>query len=151
MAFPTDETQVMLAFALREIQATASSLKKRSIALKATTSSGPTNATSILEYHRELKAKMDRMNFLASTPGMAQYAKDQFDDQLFDVVAEFNAMTLAFQDTLDWIRTNLPVSAGGFVEEKMIEADDSVTAKTFTVGQTAGLRSQLDDLIATIN
>ena len=151
MAFPTDTTQVMLAFALREIQATAGSLKNRAISLRDNTASSGSTATAVLEYHSNLKSKSDRLSTLAATPGLVQYAKDQFDDQTFDVTAEFLAMMTEMQNVLDWIRANLPVSADGFVEEKKIEADDSVTPKTFLVGQTAGLRSQLNDLIDTIN
>lgn len=151
MAFPTESTKRALAFVLNDAQSTAQNLKSHSEIVRVKSVAGTLTASQILDYQMSIKEKLGRFTELQGVTGIGQFAKDQFDDQAFDVVVEFQAMLDAIQTILDWIRTNIPVSANGFVESRKIETDDTITKKTFTSGQTAGFRTELDLLIATID
>ena len=86
---------------------------------------------------------------VAAVPGIAAYAQAQEGDGAYDVAAEFTAMTDAIDDVGAWILANVPTS-GGYVQMEQWSAS-GVSVRQFTTAQTAGLRTQLDALIATID
>ena len=93
----------------------------------------------------------NQFNALKVTPGLAAYAKDQENDQAYDVVAEFTTMQTALQAVLSWMETNVPVTnrnvpaVTDWGNESTIQIAD-----TFTPAQTNGLQTVLSALIATI-
>lgn len=94
----------------------------------------------------------NQFNALKVAPGLAQYAKDQENDQAYDVVAEFNAMQTALQSVLTWMETNVPITnrsvapVADWANEQTIQI-----ANIFTASQTSGLRTEMAALIATID
>ncbi len=151
MSFPSQAGNIMLAFALHDAQTMAGSTKTLAASIKTRSSTGNITAAEIIAFHGNLKRNLDRLNEIKDIPGLPQYAKDQFDDQAFDIVVEFAAMITEIDATLEWVRANLPTSVAGFVESILLETDATQTDKVFTAGQTATLRTQLDLLVATIN
>ncbi len=151
MAFPTETTNRSLAFVLTEAQSVALAAKLQAQQLSARSVTGNMTASNILVYQERLKEQLDRLDVLKATPGIGQFAKDQFNDILFDIAAEFNEMQARMQGVLTWIRVNLPVSANGFVEERVIEPDDTITHKTFSSAQALTFRTELNALVASIN
>lgn len=132
--------------------------QSQAIALKNYASSAATNfaattqsANAIIQTlnrHVEAIAEFDT---LAAIPGLAQYARDQADDQAYDVVAEYNAMRAAAVSVRDWIINNFPVSGNGYIEKDTIDANGNVSVRQFTPAQTAGLVTELNALVATID
>ena len=151
MTFPSSSGRPALADILQEIQQIAQNIKARAQSTRDRSAAKSILALEILELQAGLKKRLDRLNALKTAPGLVAYAKEQLDDLGFDIAAEFTAMLAEVQLTLDQIRADLPVSADGFVEVRKIEADDTTTNKSFTKGQTAGLRARLNALIATID
>lgn len=93
----------------------------------------------------------------AAVAGLPSYvqAQKQGASGSANPVAEFTAMRAQVVATLDWLRSNVPQGAFGGSNYKLAFAfpADNVTpsaALTFTAGQTAGYRTVLDALIATI-
>ena len=150
MAFPTRLQKRVLALVLDEAQAIAQNLKSDAERLKTKSSAGTLNGPETANFQVDAKAKFARLAVLKATPGIGQFAKDQFDDQTLDIATEFQGMLDAIQDILNWIRTNIPVSTGGFIEERKIETDDTSTLKVYTAASTSGFRTELDLLIAAI-
>ncbi len=151
MAFPTETTKRSLAFVLTEAQSVALAVKRQAQQISERSTTGNMTAGDILTYQERLKEQAERLDVLKVTPGIGQFAKDQFNDILFDIVVEFDAMLEQMQGVLTWIRANLPVSANGFVEERVIELDDTVTHKTFSSAQALTFRTELNALVASIN
>lgn len=151
MAFPSSSGRPALADILSEIQNLSRNIKRRSQSVVEQSNAGDISAGMIIDLQTGLKSRLDRLNVLKTASGLATYAQEQFNDELFNIAAEFTAMLDAMQVALDQIKADLPVSAGGFVEELKIEADDTITRKTFTKPQTAGLRASLSALITTID
>lgn len=87
----------------------------------------------------------------AATPGIVQYAKDQVNDQAYDVVAEFNAMMTAMQNTLASLIAMFPKDGGGFLLYQKLNANGSFTNRTFTAAQLAPVVTLIDAVIATIS
>ncbi len=151
MTFPSSSGRPALADILQEIQQIAHNIKVRAQSTRDRSAAQNILALEILELQAGFKKRLDRLNALKTAPGLAAYAQGQFDDLGFDIAVEFTAMLTEVQLVLDQIRADLPVSADGFAEVRKIEADDTMTNKSFTKGQTAGLRARLDALIATID
>ena len=91
------------------------------------------------------------MTVWAATPGLSQYAKDQYNDPAYDVVAEFNAMKTALANAQSTLTTMFPKDGSGFVLYQTIQANGSLLNRTFTAAQLAGAVAQVDAVIASID
>lgn len=149
MAFPA--SQLLLAEGLRSAQRTALQIKAYAVKTNALMSAGPVSANVVLTVMSNMKDAIIEWNAIRQLPGIGQYAKDQFNDQALDVVAEFTTMREAAIDVRDWVINTFPVSdPGGFLERVMLESDGSITTRTFSVLLTEPLRTKLDALILTV-
>ena len=145
MAFPSSNN-FSVSRTLEAIQNLASGIRNQSLGMMSGSKSGEQLLT-YLEGLREAKALFDQWK---TAPGLAQYAKDQFDDQAFDIVAEFNTMLAALQDVLDDIVTTFPAS-GGYIQREQLDAQGNITDRSFTSGQLTAMRVKIQAFIDTID
>ena len=110
---------------------------------------GNVSANAVIQIMTNLKSSMEVWDSASGLSGMAQFARDQEDDQAYDVVAEFLIMRNAAAACADWVRDNFP-EAGGFIQKDTIETDWSITVRQFTPAQTVGLQTALATLDAAI-
>ena len=147
MAFRTDG----LSKAYHRGQNSAIRAKNYSSQASAQLAGGTVSANAVIQVMTQMKSFIEEFDSVSSVPGIAQYARDQEDDQSYDVVAEFVAMRVAAVSARDWVINNFPVSnPGGFIEKDTLEADGAITVRTFSSVQTAGLQTALDTLVAAI-
>lgn len=146
MAFRTDG----LAKAYSRGQTQAIQCKTVAQSASAALAADNQSANAIIQLLSQMKSFIETFDAVAATPGLAAYAQEQENDPAYDVVAEFNAMRAAAVAVRDWIITNFPTSAGGFIEKDTLNADGSITVRQFTPAQTVGLVAALDALVATI-
>ena len=99
----------------------------------------------ILQYCIQVKATNTAT---AAISGIAAYATQQ-EGGAYDVATAWANMNSAIDAVINWIVTNIPQS-GGFVVLEQWTAN-GVTVQSFTPAQTAGLRTVLNSLIATID
>ncbi len=111
---------------------------------------GPVSANAVIQIMSNVKSSIEVFDVVSALPGMASYARDQEDDQSYNVVSEFNTMRSEAVATRDWVITNFPKSAGNFIEKDTLETDGAITVRQFTPAQTTGLQIALADLIAAI-
>ena len=111
---------------------------------------GNISANAVIQIMSNLKSTIEVWDSVSSLSGIAAYARDQEDDQTYNVVAEFLAMRNGAVAVRDWVITNFPKSAGGFIEKDTLESDGAISVRVFTPAQTAGLQTALADLIAAI-
>ena len=78
-----------------------------------------------------------------TTPGLAQFAKDQNNDQTYDVVAEFNAAIATIDAVINNIVTTFP-------KDTHLTGLNPNTYQSFPPASTATLRGLLDNVIAAI-
>ena len=148
MAFPSAVDS--LSRALTDVQNTARSLKSYALSVKAATLAGPVSANLIIELFLRLVEAKAKFAATAAVPGIGQYAKDQFGNQGLNIATEFTAMTGAVDSIGSWIMTNMPKDGDGYLLKDKLTAS-GVDVRTFSTAATAGLRTQLDSLLATIN
>ena len=146
MAFKTDGLAKAYAGAQNESIAVKTFATQHSTALAA----GSTSGNTVQQVMGRMKGAIELWDTASGLPGMVQYAKDQEDDQAYDVVAEFTAMRAAAVVVRDWVINNFPTSVGGFIEKDTYEADGGITVRSFTSVETAALQSHLDALALTI-
>jgi len=113
-----------------------------------TMQAGNINYEFLQGVYMTLKRADDQFDNLKTTPGLAAYAADQENDQTYDVAAEFNAMQSAINAAINWLNSNIPTS----VTAKTPDTWDGgvIIANEFTPAQTAGLRTQLTNVINAI-
>lgn len=138
-----------LAFVLREIDDTARNLRSYALERYIRCTTSTQTSTVILDTFTILRQIRQRLNTLAGHPGLAQYARDQKNDQELDVVTEFTAMLAAIDAATGWIATNFPAS-GGYLQAKTLGADGPVD-RTFTVASLSGLATVLQNIVNTIS
>lgn len=146
MAYPTG----MLSFVLEQIDGRVLSLKRYCQQVRADAAAGPIQSGRILSTFQSLRFDRAALASAAATPGLAQFARDQKNNQALDVVAEFNTMMAAIDNVTSWISTNFPTDPGTGALLERTWGPDQPIERTFTSAQTAGFRTQLDTLIATI-
>lgn len=104
------------------------------------------------DFLRSIYLTMQRANNqfdeLQATPGLAAYAKDQEDNQDYDIVGEFGAMLQTIDVAVAWMVANVPLDVNAVPVDQWDEG--TMISNTFTPAQTVGLQSALANIIAGI-
>ncbi len=148
MAFPSS-TKSLNAIWLGS-QSTAARIRVEAQETRDTSAAGNISTKVILDFATGLADAIQDLAVAAATPGIVQYARDQLANPTLDVVVEYTAMRAQMIATRDWIGTNFPADVNGYLLFIQFTAERRFTYRQFTSAQTAGLRTQLDALIATI-
>lgn len=130
---------------LAEAKRLAVQLKSYVADVKALSAAGPISGNLVADLMAQLVSYKARFQAIAAIPGIATYAQSQENDPLYSVGSEFTAMMNAIDTLGGWIVSN--VNTTGWVTFSA----SGVSVKTFTSAQTAGLRTQIDSLTATIS
>lgn len=153
MAFPASGGTIeALSDALNRTRALARAAKLTSVSLRDASAAGPIVARRAVQVMEELSSINDQFNVLKAVPGLGDYAKAQYADANFNIATEFTTMQNALVACVNWITTNIPkdtVSSRWILVEEIV--DGKRVDRTLTTVQTAGLRTVLDTLIASIN
>ena len=151
MAFITIDTRKTLSTALNQAQTTAAGLKRMAQRIRADCLAGNISGYVLTqELMPALVAADVVFADVSSQPGLAAFAQDQVPDQpSYDPAAEFVTMRNAVDGVGAWIIANIPKSGGKLTYETI--SATGVAADEFTPAQTAGLVTELDTLIATID
>ena len=80
--------------------------------------------------------------------GLGTYAATQIDHP--DIVAEAAAVQTAIIGMRDWIAANMPHDANGYLLRETYDAWLNRVPRTFPSAATAGLRTAIDSLLATV-
>jgi hypothetical protein len=109
-----------------------------------------TQSGRILNLLRGLLGYRSQFTALASTPGLAQYARDQENDQGYDVVVEGSALITLVTDAALLIRNNFPVDGNGFLLAETFAPDGTRVERVFTPAQTVTIQAALSAIVAQI-
>lgn len=91
------------------------------------------------------------LDALASTPGLATYAKAQVNDSNYDIAAEYTAMRTAMVNARDNLISGFPKDGNGFLLYQTLSAQGQIQFRTFTAAQMASAVTLIDAVIATIS
>ena len=145
-------TQLSAGEAFSTINRTALTARAQAQAFSAKSAAGPVSRIEVLELQRTIAGAAARLTSLSTTPGLPQYARDQFANPALDPVAEFTAMRAAMISLRDWIFANFPRDpTTQAVLTHTYDVDGVASQLTFTSAQLAGLRTQIAAFVATIS
>jgi len=131
--------------ALSEAKRRANDLKTYLLEIKAVSNAGPISGNLVIALHERLVADKARFTAIAAVPGLASYAQAQENDVGYNVGTEFTGMMNAIDSLGGWIITNVNTT------NWVTFSASGVATKTFSSAQTAGLRTAIDSLTATIS
>lgn len=135
--------------ALLESQTEARNIKAYAKSVRDAMEAGPVSANLVTELYLRVVQSSATFNAVKSVPGIAQYAKDQFDNQNLNIVSEYNSMVAAIADVISSIKSGFPVDASGYLLERKFD-DNGFNTRSFTSTQTSTMRTKLDALIQSI-
>lgn len=147
MALPSRQP---LSEVLSEARRTWANTRSACVTARQQSAAGPVQAHRVVALYDQLRRDAVHFRRIAATPGLADYARAQYADEGVDVAADFAAMANAIDTTVSWISAALPRDADGYPALHQINEDGSIVQRTFSSAQTAGLRTRLDAIIATI-
>lgn len=147
MAYPNSRLRRTLARAFTNADSTVIRLRRLSNTWIAQMAAEPVTASLILDdILAELKSSRVTLVDSRDTSGILAYARDQFDDVTIDLPAEFTALIVALDTVITWVVDNFPTGTGDFLQRYLIAPDGTLTDRSFSSAQTAGLRTQLQAL-----
>lgn len=114
-------------------------------------SAGNVNGDRALEVRDMANAFKAKMATYAAIPGIVQYAKDQENDQGYNIVTEYNALITEVDEVIASIETNFPTDASDWIQEKKFNGAGGYDYREFTPTQSAALIALIDDVIAAID
>lgn len=145
MPYPTDS----LAKKLDEIDRLLIAVKVQSQNRAAALQAGGT-AHQVVAIRTDMITAINQLNTLKTTPGLGAYAREQKNDPLIDVVAEFNAVLAAMQAVVDEIVATFPTDGSGYLLREKWGATDT-DPRVFSAGALSQLRTKINDVVGTIN
>lgn len=153
MAFPSDAGTHAddLSNAWQGIRGAAGTIKSRSQWLRDLASSSGVSADLIVRYLDEMVAMRVILDRMTAVPGLSAYVRQQIDNQTIDIVAEFQTMRTQLAATIQWIVDNFPKSNPGGYASAYTLTTNGTQFRTLAQASLAGLVTQIDSLIATID
>lgn len=153
MAFPSSNgsVQISLAEAWADARSSAANVKSRAQQASAASSAGTLTGDAVLSLSLFLADSKVQLQRDAAVSGIGAYAQNQVGDPTLNVTNEFNAMVAQIDTVINWIVANFPKDGTGKLLHQTIAATGRTVSAPFTAVQTAGLRTTLDGLIASIN
>lgn len=146
MAYPTESA----ASTVDQIDRLAIEIKQFAIRNKDRLSAGNVPSTTIFDIGINLLSSRARLMELALVPGVKEAAAIQKNSPELDVTEEFPKMINAIDAVISWIVSNFPKDASGYLLAQTFGPTGPVD-RQFTSASTAGLRTALTTLIATID
>lgn len=148
MAFKA--TNIVPVRAYDRAKQTATGLRRFAQSLSTKLASGG-DSEQILSVVDSLVSFKNNLNASAGVAGIVPYAKDQEDDQTYDIVTEFTALIALIDLAVTEVVTTIPTDGSGFLLIQTITASGTRVPRTFTAPQLAGIRTRLDNIVAGIS
>lgn len=154
MTFPSSSgSQAFgLTQALAVAQAQAANVKNQAATLSAQCAAGNVAAQAILNFLTVIADATLMLNKAAAVTGLAAYAQAQLGD--VNISAEFQTMLTAMAAVTSSVLSTMPLDPTNtylMVTSFTPDGTGRTQQRTFTPAQTAGIKTVLDALVATIN
>lgn len=151
MALPSS-TSAVLNQALNQVLSTSSDIKVHGGNAATTLAAGPVDTNYIFLLLDRLQQTIVTLNQVKGVAGLNAYATQQLPGYAGAMVTDINATISACQNCIDWVVANFPKdgSVPPWLLGHHLNADGSRLPRTFLPADTAGLRTALTALVATI-
>jgi len=147
MAFRASTTSPQQAYAT--LKAAAVQLKINLVAIESHLATTFVNYDYVRDVYKTLQRANNQIASLVSTPGIAQYAKDQEGDQAYDVVSAVGAVQAVIETALLGIDAQAPATVS-LIPPSQWGDSNTMIADVLTAEQTTDLRNVLNLVIAEI-
>lgn len=149
MAVPITQQPVAdaLTIALRTVRTLRSYVHR----LRTASAAGPVERHQLIDALKTLRSGIAQLTQVSVVPGIAAYARAQFDNPALDIVAECRALSTAATAMADWIVANFPKHSGSGAW--LVFAYDSngiAVPLTFTSEDLASFRAHADAFLAMV-
>jgi hypothetical protein len=135
--------------AYRIVKQAAVNLKTNLQGINSQLASADADYEFLRNIYRVMERAQTQLSELATTPGLGDYAQAQEGDDTYDVAAEFTTMLASITAARGWMEANVPTNVT--VGSPSTWGDGTLVTNVFTQAQTAGLRTALSAVIATIS
>lgn len=110
---------------------------------------GDISAATALAIMREMQTFIGRIDTVSVVPAIQDRAQE-WEGAGYDFLAESATLRAFGVIVRDWVFDNFPKSPGGYIEQEILSGNGSLTERTFSTQQTAGLQAALASFIAAI-
>ena len=86
-----------------------------------------------------LLAHKETLQDIAATPGLAAWAQGQENDPAYNITAEHVSFMALMTAAGNWITSNIPKDASGYLLVNKFDASGNISPRSFTTVQTANL------------
>jgi hypothetical protein len=145
MSFPSDSTTDP-ASAWAGARATAGRMK---VTAQQFVAAGSVTRKAVLDYANSLADSLAAFDGFTAIPGIGVFAKEQTNNQNFDIAAEYSAMRTQLIATQDWIVSNFPATTGE-LRVYTFDVNKRYADVLLTAPQLSSFKTQLNSLIATV-
>lgn len=151
MTLPAALTQESLPFALATVQNYAAQARERATGAVTTMAAGSVDTGFIFSLLDALSGLIVNLNSVKTLVGLDSYATGNVPGYSGTMTADIAATVNAAQASIDWVVANFPKdNTATWLLAFSLGANGSRTMRSFTSAQTAGFRTTLNSLIATI-
>jgi len=119
--------------------------------LRADSAAGDVAADRVTRFVAMLSDSLDNLALAVAVPGLLAYAQEQLNDPTFQVVTEYTAARNEMTACRDWIVSNFPADGSGYLLYHQFGVGGRINVRMFSPAALAGLRTQLDALLATLD
>jgi len=153
MSFPTNSGTRKMgpARAWESIKGTFGQVKDNAMKLRDDSASGDVAADRVTRFVAMLSDSLDNLATAVGVPGLLAYAQEQLNDPAFQVVTEYTAARNEMTACRDWIVANFPADGSGYLLYHQFGVGGRITVRQLPSASLAGLRTQLDALLATLD
>lgn len=151
MALPPALTKNSLAYALNQVQNYAAQAKDRATSAVAVMTAGAVSTSFVFSLLDALNGLIANLNAVKNTSGLDSYATAQVPGYAGTMSSDITATVNAAQACIDWVTTNFPKdNTATWLLSETLNSDGTRTLRSFNTAQTAGFRTALNNLLATI-
>lgn len=147
MAF---RTSISVSGAFGALQTQAAATKQYLTAQRTAMQAATCDAAIPISVIQHLGSVDAQMAAWAATSGLAAYAQSQYNDPAYDVVSEYTTMHAAIVSAKNQLITMFPKDGSGFLLYQTLNANGTITNRTFTSAELAAAVTLINAVIAAI-
>lgn len=148
MAFPS--SSVSLAETLLTARNHVAQVRSSAQSALTTLGAGSVDTNYVVRLMSEFRTLIAAIAQWKLVAGIDAAATAQWPNYAGNFTTDVTAVSNAAQGCIDWIVTNFPKDGSNYMLGFQLAADGSLTPRSFTSGQTAGLRTAITSFLATI-
>jgi hypothetical protein len=151
MSLPPALTQNSLAYALNTVQNYAGQAKDRATSAIAAMAAASVDTTFVFSLLDQLSGLIANLNAVKNTVGLNSYATTNVPGYAGTMTTDITTTVTAAQDCIAWVVANFPKdNTAVWLLGFQLNADGTRVPRSFSPAQTAGFRTALQNLLATI-